>query len=114
MIRQRSTEIGKELDAVKARRAPPFDPAAAKARSQAYGQAMRIAAELVAGVAVGGFIGWVLDRQFGTTPWLLIVFVIFGFVAGLMNVIRTAKRLQAEAEPLQRAARPAGDNDDED
>lgn len=111
-IRQRSSDIGKKLDAVKARRAP-IDPAAAKARGQAYSQAMRIAAELVVGLAVGGFIGWALDRQFGTAPLLMIVFVIFGFAAGLLNVVRAARRMQAEAEPLQRAAKPAADDSED-
>lgn len=77
------------------------------------GQAFKIVAELVIGVGVGGFIGWALDRQLGTAPWLLIVFFLFGFAAGMLNVIRTARKMQAEAEPLQRAARPVKDDDDD-
>jgi F0F1-type ATP synthase assembly protein I len=41
------------------------------------------------------------------------VFVMLGFGAGLSNIIRTARRMQAEAEPLQRAAKPAPADDDE-
>jgi ATP synthase protein I len=39
-------------------------------------------------------IGWVLDRLFGTTPWLLLVFLGLGIVAAFRNIIRltTAKR----------------------
>jgi len=78
------------------------------------GQAMKIAIELVVGIAVGGFIGKILDDQFGTAPWLLIVFLMLGFAAGLMNIVRTARRLQAEAEPMQRSAKAVPDDDEEE
>jgi hypothetical protein len=42
------------------------------------GQALKLATEMIAGVAVGGFIGWALDRWLGTTPILLVVFLISG------------------------------------
>lgn len=113
-IRQRSSDIGKKLDAVQARRAPPADAAEIRRRGRAFGDAFRFAAELVVGVGVGGFIGWVLDRQFNTAPWLLILFVAFGFAAGLLNVIRAAKKAQAENEALQRAAPPVKDDDDDE
>ena len=64
---------------------------------------MRLGLELVAGVAVGGFIGWALDRFFGTAPFLMVVFLILGAAAGIMNVIRTAK-----AHAGQGAARRQG------
>jgi ATP synthase protein I len=46
--------------------------------------------DFVAGVIVGGAIGWGIDRLFGTAPWGLIVFVLFGFAAGILMVLRTA------------------------
>lgn len=110
-IRQRSAEIGRKLDAAKAKRA---DAAGQDRRRQsAFGQAFKFAAELIVGVAVGGFIGWALDNQFGTAPWLMIVLVVFGFAAGLLNVIRAAKKAQAENEAAQRAAPSVADVDDE-
>jgi ATP synthase protein I len=54
------------------------------------GVAMRIGVELVAGVAVGGGIGYALDRWLDTGPWLLIVFFFLGAGAGIMNVYRAA------------------------
>ncbi len=68
---------------------------------------------MIVGVAVGGFIGWALDNQFGTAPWLMIVLVVFGFAAGLLNVIRAAKKAQAENEAAQRAAPSVAVDDDE-
>src|SRR5262245_16033075 len=99
-FKKRASELGSRLDKVQAKRAPQE----VQPRGAAYGQAFKIAAELVAGLLVGGFIGWFLDRQLGTKPWLLILFIILGFAAGMLNVIRTAQRMQATAEPLQRSA----------
>lgn len=71
-------------------------------RSQAMGDAMKIGLELVVGVAVGGFIGWQLDRWLGTAPWLLLIFFLLGFAGGLMNVIRAARRMQPKVLPGQK------------
>lgn len=51
----------------------------------------RIATEMVAGLAVGGFIGWMLDRFLGTTPLFMIVLFFFGAAAGMMNIWRMAQ-----------------------
>lgn len=78
------------------------------------GQAFKIVAELIVGVVVGGGIGWALDRQLGSAPWLLILFLLLGFAAGISNVVRVARRMQAAAEPLQRSAPSVADDDDDD
>ncbi len=52
------------------------------------GLAMRMGVELVVGVVVGAGVGWFLDGQLGTGPWLLIVFFFLGAAAGMMNVYR--------------------------
>lgn len=53
-------------------------------------QAFRLSSEFVAGVIAGGIVGWIVDYLLGSTPWGLIVFLLLGFVAGVMNVMRTA------------------------
>jgi ATP synthase protein I len=50
----------------------------------------RLSSELIAGVAVGAVIGWAFDRLLSTSPFGLIVFFLLGFVAGVVNVIRSA------------------------
>ncbi len=57
---------------------------------QGYGLAMRLGADFVAGVVVGAAIGWGVDRLFGTSPWGLVVFLLLGFVAGILSVLRSA------------------------
>ena len=54
----------------------------------AIGVGMRAGSELIAGVLVGGGIGYVLDAQFETSPILLIIFLMFGFGAGFWNIYR--------------------------
>jgi ATP synthase protein I len=56
----------------------------------ALGLAFRVSVELVSAVAVGLAIGWVLDEWLGTRPWLMVVFIVLGFAAGVMNVYRMA------------------------
>ena len=64
-------------------------------RSAALGLAFRLAVELVAGLVVGGAIGWLLDYWLGTLPIMLLLFFGLGTAAGILNVIRTARQMQA-------------------
>jgi ATP synthase protein I len=50
----------------------------------------RLSSELIAGVIVGGLLGWGFDHLLSTSPWGLIVFVLLGFTAGVVNVVRSA------------------------
>ena len=65
-------------------------------RGSFMGNAFKLGTELVASVAVGTIIGFILDSWFDTKPWLIIIFFFLGAAAGMMNVIRTANRMQKE------------------
>jgi|TARA_B100001094_G_C17417330_1_gene432991 ATP synthase protein I len=65
-------------------------------RSSFMGNAFKLGTELVAAVVVGTIIGFILDSWFGTKPWFIITFFFLGAAAGMLNVIRTAKRMQKE------------------
>ena len=58
------------------------------------GSAFKLGTELIAAVAVGTIIGFILDSWFDTKPWLIIIFFFLGTAAGILNVIRTANRMQ--------------------
>ena len=60
------------------------------------GSAFKLGTELVAAVAVGTIIGFILDSWFDTKPWLIIIFFFLGTVAGILNVIRTANKMQKD------------------
>ena len=59
-----------------------------------FGQAFKMSTELVSAVAVGTIIGFILDKTFGTKPWLILIFFFVGVIAGIMNVIKSAKKMQ--------------------
>ena len=65
-------------------------------RGSFMGSAFKLGTELVAAVAVGTIIGFILDSWFDTKPWLIIIFFFLGAAAGMLNVIRAAKRMQKE------------------
>jgi ATP synthase protein I len=63
--------------------------AAAESR-KGYSQALKLSSEFIAAVIVGAMIGYLLDYFLPTKPWGLIVFLLLGFCAGVLNVLRTA------------------------
>ena len=65
-------------------------------RGSFMGSAFKLGTELVAAVVVGTIIGFILDSWFDTKPWLIIIFFFLGAAAGMLNVIRTANRMQKE------------------
>jgi ATP synthase protein I len=67
------------------------------ARASAMALGFRLSSELIAGVIVGGLMGWGFDHLLSTSPFGLIVFVLLGFVAGVVNVVRSAGVAQRKA-----------------
>jgi ATP synthase protein I len=74
------------------------DAAQAKASAMAVG--LRLSSELVAGVVAGAALGWGFDRLLSTSPWGLIVFLLLGFTAGVVNVMRSAGAMAKQSERL--------------
>ena len=72
----------------------------AQARASAMAIGLRLSSELVAGVLVGAGLGWGFDRLLSTSPWGLIVFLLLGFTAGVINVMRTAGVMAKQSERL--------------
>ena len=75
--------------------------ARAEASRKGYAQAMKLSSEFIAAIIVGGFLGWFVDRYVGTAPWGMIVFLLLGFCAGVLNVLRSAGMV-AEPPPVKR------------
>lgn len=90
-------DLGKRLDDLQTRRAagekrPPPNQT---------GIAFRFATELVAGLVAGGGVGWGIDWLAGrigfhTRPVFMVVFFMLGAAAGIRNVMRAAKEINAE------------------
>ena len=63
-------------------------------KTSLLGVAFKMSTELVAAVLVGSIIGFIFDTWFGTKPWLILTFFFVGVIAGILNVIRSAKNMQ--------------------
>ena len=72
----------------------------AQAKASAMALGLRLSSELVAGVLAGAALGWGFDRLLSTSPWGLIVFLLLGFIAGVLNVMRTAGVMAKQSERL--------------
>ena len=59
-----------------------------------FGKALKISTELVSAVVVGSIIGFLLDNWFATKPLLTICFFFMGVAAGILNVFKSAKKMQ--------------------
>jgi len=87
----RLRHLGEQLDRQRASR-PPENGSGNRpiADASAFARGFRLSTELVAGVVVGAILGWLIDRWLGISPWGLIVLLLLGFAAGVLNVIRAA------------------------
>ncbi len=87
----RLQQLGERLGHHRSDRPSENDPRpGANADASALALGLRLSAEFVAGILVGAAIGWLMDRWLGTSPWGLIVFLLLGFAAGILNVMRAA------------------------
>jgi ATP synthase protein I len=91
-LRERLRELERKLEPGDGER-ESMSEAERGRRSSALGKAFRLSTELVAGVFVGGFLGWLLDRWLKTLPLFLVVFLLLGIAAGLMNAVREARKM---------------------
>ena len=62
-----------------------------------HGRAVRLGSEFIAAILVGAAMGYGLDQLFGTAPWLMLVMLLFGFGAGVLNVTRAAADMNARS-----------------
>ena len=86
----RLQRLGERLDHQKGASRQVESGSGSKSDPSAIARGFRLSTELVGGVAVGAFIGWALDKWLGISPWGMIVFLLLGFAAGVVNVMRAA------------------------
>ena len=79
------------IDAVKKSQEP--EPKQETSITQAH-HAWRMMIDLIVGTGLGAAIGYGLDVLFGTMPWILVVFTLLGFAAGVNLMLKTAKELE--------------------
>ena len=104
-LSKRASTLGDQIDAARVRRGTV--KAAGAGQGDAMARGLKISAELIGGVVVGGGLGWLLDKWLGTFPWLFILFFLLGSAAGILNIVKQAQR---EVTPPA----PSVKDDDED
>lgn len=72
-----------------ARRKVGSETSSNREAAKGFGLAVKLSSEFIAGVVVGALIGYLMDRFLGTSPWGMIVFLLLGFCAGVLNVLRS-------------------------
>jgi ATP synthase protein I len=93
------TSLEAQLKAARERSPSPESRSEAASQDRSgMATGMRLSAELLSGVLLGLGIGWGLDRWLGTGPWLLLVFLILGTTASILNVVRSGNRLERQAD----------------
>lgn len=79
-----------------------------------HGRAARLGTEFIAAILVGAGMGYGLDLALGTVPWMMLLMLLVGFGAGVLNVVRAASEMNAaNPAPLDADLGP-GENDEDE
>lgn len=76
-----------------------------------YAQAMKLSSEFISAIVVGAILGYLIDRFVGTAPWGMIVLLLLGFCAGVLNVLRSAG-VVSTPHPAERGGQTKNGRDD--
>lgn len=77
-------------------------------------RALRLGSEFIAAIVVGAGAGFLLDQWLGTSPWLMLVLLLIGFAAGVLNVTRSAAAMNKASPPPPGSDLGPGDDEDDD
>jgi ATP synthase protein I len=110
--RDRLDTLEKKLSASRQRHQP--DDNQGRANANMLGLAWRLTLEMLAGIGVGGFIGWWIDRVLGTEPIFMLLLLVLGMGAGLMNSVRTVAEMRRKQDELDAARKISAAADDEE
>jgi ATP synthase protein I len=113
-ISARLDDLSSRIAAERQERAESVKPPTSYGDAAGYAKGYRLVSEFVAGTLVGGLIGYGFDRLFGTLPIGLIVFLLLGFGAGMLNMARAANRLPPAQDRLGSKPPPQAALDDEE
>lgn len=110
----RLKDLSSRIAAERSERTESEKPPAGMESATGFAKGYRLASEFVAGTLVGGLVGYGFDRLFGTLPFGLIIFLLLGFGAGILNMARAANRVPPAQERLGSTPPPAAAYDDEE
>lgn len=82
-LKDMNERLGRNID-------PEVKERSRRRNSQGMALALRVASEFVSAILVGAAIGYGIDWLLGSSPWVMILFLLLGFAAGVLNVMRSA------------------------
>lgn len=74
---------------------------------------LRLGTEFIAAILVGAVAGYLLDRWLNTSPWIMLVMLLIGFAAGVLNVVRSAADMNRASPPPPGSDLGPGSDEDE-
>jgi len=110
----RLNDLSGRIAAERSEQAEHAKPHAGLQGATGYAKGYRLASEFVAGTLVGGLIGYGIDRLLGTLPFGLIIFLLLGFGAGILNMARAGRRVPESRERLDQNPPPKAAHDDDE
>lgn len=109
--REKLDALEDKISASRQRQAPEVQ---ANASGSMLGLAYRLTIEILAGIGVGGFVGWWMDKVLGTKPLMMLVLLFLGMAAGLMNSVRTVNEMRRKQDQMEAAGRSSTGSDEEE
>jgi ATP synthase protein I len=114
-VRRRSRDLKAKIDRAKGQYAEHSAAAPRVGREMTgMGRGMRLGTEFIAAILVGAVAGYLLDRWLNTAPWLMLVMLLVGFAAGVLNVVRAAESMNRASPPPPGSDLGPGSDADED
>ena len=99
-VREQSRRLKEKIERAKGQRAAEAAAGPRMGREMTgMGRAMRLGTEFIAAILVGAVAGYLLDRWVNTAPWLMLVMLLIGFAAGVLNVVRSAESMNRASPP---------------
>jgi len=111
-----TSDLASRIAAAKRDRAVEEQEASRRASgdNSQMGRAVRLGSEFIAAVLVGAVIGYLADQWLNTRPWIMLVMLMVGFAAGIVNVTRSVAEMNKAAPPPKDADLGPDDEEDED
>ncbi|MDB2668564.1 AtpZ/AtpI family protein [Alphaproteobacteria bacterium] len=106
--RDRLTALEGEISEVRKRHQPVQED---RANMSSLGLAWRMTIEMMVGIGIGGYLGWWLDKALETKPIFMLVLLVLGMAAGLLNSVRMVSEMRRKQD--EKDLRPNGSQDEE-
>ncbi len=107
--RDRLSALESDISEIRKRRQPVQEN---RANASMLGLAWRLTIEMLVGIGVGGYLGWWLAQAMGTKPIMMLVLLILGMAAGLLNSVRTVSDMRRKLDEKDLSAQNGSEDEE--